>query len=232
MGHILIVEDDFKIRDIIKTYLSAYSHTFIEAKTGREGLDQWSQGRFDAVLLDVMMPEMDGWTVLREIRSQSSVPVILLTARDQERDKLFGFELGVDDYLVKPFSPKELMARLGVALRRSGVQAAIKQVEIGPLALDIEGRLVWLGGVSVKLTPKEYDLLVFLIQNPKRALARQQILDAVWGRDFFGDDRTVDTHVKVLRESLGPYKTCIATVWGVGYRFEPEILEVKTHESL
>lgn len=225
MANILIVEDDAKIRDIIKTYLTAYNHKYTETKNGREGLEAWQDNTYDLVLLDVMMPEMDGWTVLREIRAQSEVPVILLTARDQERDKLFGFELGVDDYLVKPFSPKELMARMGVALRRSGVTRPQNRMAFGPLEIDLEARQAQMGEVLLKLTPKEYELLVFFAQNPRRALARQQILDAVWGRDFFGDDRTVDTHVKLLREALGSSKHWIATVWGVGYRFEPEVGE-------
>ncbi len=228
MAHILVIEDDFKIRDIIKTYLKTYGHTYVEASNGREGLALWEPHTFEVVLLDVMMPELDGWTVLRTIRETSNVPIILLTARDQERDKLFGFELGVDDYLVKPFSPKELMARIQVALRRNGAKEVSDQLVLGPIRIDLRANQVYREEVLMRLSPKEYDLLIFLAQNPQHALTRQQILDGVWGLDFFGDGRTVDTHIKQLRESLGPYKHWIATVWGVGYRFEPE---VRAHED-
>lgn len=222
MAHVLIIEDDYKIRDIIKTYVKAYGYTFSEASNGQQGLEVWQNGNFDLVLLDVMMPELDGWTVLRVIRESSEVPVILLTARDQERDKLFGFELGVDDYIVKPFSPKELMARVKVALRRVNALQKSEAMDFGPIHIDLAGNQISKSGEVLRLSPKEYELLVFLAQNPQRALSRQQILDKVWGFDFYGDGRTVDTHIKQLREILGPLKHWIVTVWGVGYRFEPE----------
>lgn len=223
MLKILVIEDDPKIRDIIVTYLKRYDYDFTEAVDGRAGIDAFESANYDAVILDVMMPQMDGWTVLRTIREQSDIPVLLLTAREQERDKLFGFDLGADDYLTKPFSPKELLARLKVILRRSGAKVATPIMAFGTLLIDTEARQVSRDGIAIKLTPKEYDLLAFLAQNPRRALSRQQLLDSVWGMDFFGDDRTVDTHIKLLRENLGPYKHWIATVWGVGYRFEPEV---------
>lgn len=222
MQHILIAEDDPKIRDIIKTYSAAQGYRITEACNGKEALARLSEATFDAVILDVMMPYIDGWTVLRELRQTSKTPVILLTARGEEYDRLFGFELGVDDYVVKPFSPKELMARLKVVLRRAAPEQVPSQnLAFETLRMDLRARDVFVEDKRLKLTPKEFELLQFLMQNPHKALSRAQILDGVWGVDFYGEERTVDTHVKMLRENLGPLKHWLVTVWGVGYRFEP-----------
>lgn len=222
--NILIVDDEIKMRKLLKEYLAIEGYNIFEASNGNEAIEQFGMREYEAVLLDVMMPVVDGWTVLRTIRRSSDVPVIMLTARGEEYDKLFGFELGADDYMVKPFSPKELMARLKAVTKRN-----MKLKDTGAdgfsfegLRIDTSARAVYIDGTQVKMTPKEYELLIYLAENKNRALTRQQILDSVWGIDFFGDDRTVDTHVKVLRESLGAYKRMVSTVWGVGYKFHPE----------
>ncbi|HCO18246.1 MAG TPA: DNA-binding response regulator [Tissierellales bacterium] len=222
--NILIADDEIKMRKLLKEYLVIEGYNTFEASNGNEAIEQFELREYEAVLLDVMMPVVDGWTVLRTIRRSSEVPVIMLTARGEEYDKLFGFELGADDYMVKPFSPKELMARLKAVTKRN-----LKFKDTGAdgytfegLSFDTSARAVYIDGTQVKMTPKEYELLVYLAANKNRALTRQQILDGVWGIDFFGDDRTVDTHIKVLRESLGPYKSMVSTVWGVGYKFDPE----------
>lgn len=222
--NILIVDDEIKMRKLLKEYLAIEGYNIFEASNGNEAIEQFGMREYEAVLLDVMMPVVDGWTVLRTIRRSSDIPVIMLTARGEEYDKLFGFELGADDYMVKPFSPKELMARLKAVTKRN-----MKLKDTGAdgfvfegLRIDTSARAVYIDGTQVKMTPKEYELLIYLAENKNRALTRQQILDGVWGIDFFGDDRTVDTHVKVLRESLGTYKRMVSTVWGVGYKFDPE----------
>lgn len=212
------------MRELIKQYLVLEGFEYCEAKDGKEAIDLFVQGKYDAVILDVMMPKMDGWSVCREIRSTSDVPIIMLTARGEEYDKLFGFELGVDDYIIKPFSPKELMARLKAVIRRNKKaenQDTIEILKFGGLKINLTSRNVYVEEHIRKLTPKEYELLVYLVHNKNRALNRQQILDGVWGVDFFGDDRTVDTHIKMLRESIKEFKHYIVTVWGVGYKFEP-----------
>ncbi|HMM69352.1 MAG TPA: response regulator transcription factor [Gudongella oleilytica] len=222
--NILIADDEIKMRKLLKEYLALEGYNIFEASNGNEAIEQFDLREYKAVLLDVMMPVVDGWTVLRTIRRSSDVPVIMLTARGEEYDKLFGFELGADDYMVKPFSPKELMARLKAVTKRSlkYTDAGVDGYTFEGLRVDTNARAVFIDGVQVKMTPKEYELLVYLAANKNRALTRQQILDGVWGIDFFGDDRTVDTHIKVLRESLGPYKSMVSTVWGVGYKFDPE----------
>lgn len=222
--NILIADDEVKMRKLLKEYLLLEGYDIFEASNGEEAIEQFGMREYEAVLLDVMMPLVDGWTVLRTIRRSSDVPVVMLTARGEEYDKLFGFELGADDYMVKPFSPKELMARLKAVTKRNkkGRDNEAEGYEYEGLKIDTSARAVYIDGSQVKMTPKEYELLIYLAGNKNRALTRQQILDGVWGLDFFGDDRTVDTHVKVLRESLGPYKGMVSTVWGVGYKFDPE----------
>lgn len=222
--NILIADDEIKMRKLLKEYLLLEGYDTFEASNGEEAIEQFGMREYEAVLLDVMMPLVDGWTVLRTIRRSSDVPVVMLTARGEEYDKLFGFELGADDYMVKPFSPKELMARLKAVTKRNkkGRDNEAEGYEYEGLKIDTSARAVYIDGSQVKMTPKEYELLIYLAGNKNRALTRQQILDGVWGLDFFGDDRTVDTHVKVLRESLGPYKGMVSTVWGVGYKFDPE----------
>lgn len=221
MGNILVVDDDRKMRNLIKEYLLSEGYVCFEAENGKEAMDFFREREYKAVILDVMMPGIDGWTVLREIRRDSPVPVIMLTARGEEYDKLFGFELGADDYMVKPFSPRELMARLKVVIRRnSKAEEYENEFVFKGLQINFEGRSVHIDGESAKMTPKEFDLLEFLIRNRNRALTRQQILDGVWGVDYFGEDRTVDTHIKILRERLGDYKHIVETVWGVGYKLD------------
>jgi DNA-binding response OmpR family regulator len=221
---ILLADDEERIRDMIREYTSLEEFDIDEARDGVEALNAFRSKQYSLVILDVMMPGMDGWSVCREIRRISQVPVIMLTARGEEYDKLFGFELGVDDYIVKPFSPKEFLARIKAIIRRSsqaaqGMEGEGKAVFEG-LVVEFGPRNVYVDGKPVNLTPKEYELLNFIIHNMNRVFSREQLLNSVWGYDFTGDDRTVDTHVKMLRESLGSYRRFIATVWGTGYKFE------------
>lgn len=224
MPRILVVDDEDMMRNLITEYLAFEYYEWDEAEDGTKALELLKKNTYDVIILDVMMPKVDGWSVCREVRRQSMVPIIMLTARGEEYDRLFGFELGVDDYMVKPFSPKELMARLKVILRRSSdslnAGSAQERIIFEGLNIDISSRNVTVDGQTVKLTPKEYELLIYLVSNPNRAFSRQQILNGVWGYDYYGDDRTVDTHVKMLRESLKEYRKYIITVWGMGYKFE------------
>ena len=177
---------------------------------------------YDVIVMDIMMPRLDGYSACKEIRKTKNTPVIMLSARGEEYDKLFGFELGVDDYVVKPFSPKELMARIkAVSIRRSTVQPQVpERMTFEGLEIDIAGREVYVNGQKANMTPKEYDLLFYLVKNRNIALTRDKLLEEVWGYDFFGDDRTVDTHIKMLRNSLGEYRKFIVTLRGMGYKFE------------
>lgn len=221
---ILIVDDEELIRDMIKEYITVEGYDIDEASDGVDAINMFKTNKYSLVILDVMMPKMDGWTVLREIRRTSRVPVIMLTARGEEYDKLFGFELGVDDYIVKPFSPKELLARMKAIIRRSTFPAAQEVKEnksvFEGLIIDYDSHNVYVDNTLINLTPKEYELLNFFSKNPNKVFSREQLLEGVWGYDFTGDDRTVDTHVKMLRESLGAYRKFIVTVWGTGYKFE------------
>lgn len=221
---ILIVDDEELIRDMIKEYISIENYIVDEAGDGLEALDLFKQNKYAFVILDIMMPKMDGWSVCREIRKTSQVPIIMLSARGEEYDKLFGFELGVDDYIVKPFSPKELLARMKAIIRRSTSVAETAAegdiVSFEGLVIEFHSRNVYVDGKIINLTPKEYELLSFFVKNPNRVFSREQLLNSVWGFDFSGDGRTVDTHVKMLRESLAGYRTFIVTVWGTGYKFE------------
>jgi DNA-binding response OmpR family regulator len=221
MIKILLVDDDPHIRSIIREYAQAENWQFSEAGNGDEALKQLAAGEFALVVLDVMMPRLDGWAALKKIRQDSQVPVILLTARDEEYDHLLGFELGVDDYVGKPFSPRELIARIKALLKRSGALTQEQEILIfGSLRLDLAAHALTIDGAAVALTPKEYDLLAFFASRPGRAFTRDQLLNQVWGYDYFGDARTVDTHVRSLRDKLGACRNLIATVWGTGYRFE------------
>lgn len=225
--NILIADDEAGIRNIIKEYMFLENYQVTEAVDGVDALNHFKNKPFDLIILDVMMPKMEGWTVCREIRKTSRVPIIMLTARGEEYDKLFGFEMGVDDYMVKPFSPKELMARVKALLLRSQFQQPIEieknEIVMDALRLDFDGRAIYLNDLLLSMTPKEYDLLAFLIQNPKKVFSREQLLTSVWGYDFLGDDRTVDTHVKMVREHLKDYRKWLVTVWGIGYKFDPEV---------
>jgi len=221
-GRILIVDDEELIRDLIKEYISLEMFSIEEAADGREALKLFQQNNYDLIILDVMMPKLDGWSVCREIRKTSQVPIIMLTARGEEYDKLLAFELGVDDYIVKPFSPKELLARMKAIIRRSSAVMGepAERVSFEGLIIEFDSRNVYVDAEQITLTPKEYELLSFFARNTNRVFSREQLLDSVWGYDFIGDSRTVDTHIKMLRESLGIYRKFIVTVWGTGYKFE------------
>lgn len=221
MINILLVDDDQHIRTIVREYAQAENWQFFEAGDGVSALEIFQKNSFDLVLLDVMMPRLDGWATLKQIRNTSQVPVILLTARAEEYDRLLGFELGVDDYVSKPFSPRELVARMKALLKRSGALGLAETVHrYNELELDIAAHKVLIRGETVALTPKEFDLLAFFSSRPHQVFTRDQLLNQIWGYEYYGDARTVDTHIRSLREKLGEYRTLIATVWGTGYRFE------------
>ena len=225
MPHILIVDDEENIRAIIKKYALFEGYEVSEAADGMEAVELCRKNRYDLLILDVMMPELDGFSACREIRKTQDVPVIMLSARGEEYDRIHGFELGVDDYVVKPFSPRELMMRVAAVLKR-GSRPAVEEtpqrevLRIEGLTIDFTGRIVLVDGERVDLSPKEYDLLFYMARNRGIALTREMLITNVWGYDFYGDDRTLDTHIKLLRRSLGPYARLIVTLRGVGYRFE------------
>ena len=222
MAKILIVDDEQKIREVIREYSEFNGYETEEAADGMTAVGLCKLNEYDLIILDVMMPKLDGFSVCKEIRTFSDVPIIILSARSEEYDKLLGFELGIDDYVVKPFSPKELMARVNAVLtRRAGKRPAVSQVmEFGGLSVNVAARTVSVDGEKVELTPKEYELLFYLVENRNIALSRDKLLSDIWGYDFFGDDRTIDTHIKNLRNNLGPYRDFIVTIRGVGYKFE------------
>jgi DNA-binding response OmpR family regulator len=205
----------------VKTYAEIEGYLCFEASDGKETLEKLTNHSFDLILLDVMMPGKDGFQTLSEIRGSCNTPVIMITARKEEYDKLFGFNLGADDYIAKPFSPKELMARIKAVLKRSS-QFQFEKIVYGDLEVNVFSHTVTIKGNPLPLTPKEFDLLVYLTKNNHIALSRESILEGVWGFDYFGDTRTVDTHIKSLRERLGDYRELIQTVWGVGYKFDYE----------
>lgn len=221
MYNILIVDDEERIRDILKEYFDFEKFSYSEASDGAAAIDMVKNNSFDLVILDIMMPKIDGFTALREIRKFSDVPVIMLSARGEEYDKLFGFEMGVDDYITKPFSPKEVVARIKALLKRSGASAPSGGVIALPgIEIDESGRKVMVDGKPIEMTPKEYDILLYMAKNINVVLSREKILEKIWGYEFFGDDRTVDTHIKMLRNSISPYRDYIKTVWGIGYKLE------------
>lgn len=215
---VLIVDDEEGIRSVIKEYCLYEHFEYFEASNGVEALTILNENKIDIIILDIMMPKMDGYSTLKEIRKQYNIPVIILSARSEEYDKLLGFELGVDDYLTKPFSPKELMARIKAITNRN--KGDNEKYILDSLELDYRGHKVTIDKKELRLTPKEYELLCFFIQNKGIALSRETLLSKVWGYDFFGDDRTIDTHIKMLRNNLGKYRDLIVTVRGVGYKFE------------
>lgn len=219
MAKILIVDDEEKIREVIKEYAHFTGYETEESCDGMDALNKISTNKFDLVIMDVMMPKLDGYTAVKEIRKNSNVPIIMLSARVEEYDKLFGFEMGVDDYVTKPFSPKELMARVSAILKRTtGAKREI--IKSDGLEIDMAGRSVFVDGKKAEMTPKEYELLFYLVENNGIAISREKLLSNVWGYDFYGDDRTVDTHVKMLRSSLGKYRDKIITLRGLGYKIE------------
>ena len=220
MYRILIADDEAGIRQLIKKYAEFEGHEVFEAADGMEAVQLCRSREFDIVILDVMMPELDGFSVCRELRKTSDTPVIMLSARGEEYDRIHGFELGVDDYVVKPFSPKELMLRVEAVLKRARPGSSHSVVSIGELTVDFTARTVTLAGSPVALSPKEYELLFYMVRNRGIALSRETLINNIWGYDFYGDDRTLDTHIKLLRRSLGDYARLIVTLRGVGYRFE------------
>ena len=223
MAKILVCDDDKDIVEAIDIYLTQEGYEVLKAYDGDEAIKVLKRNEVDLLIMDVMMPDLDGFSACREIRKHSNVPILMLSARGEEYDKLHGFELGIDDYVVKPFSPKELMMRVAAILKRSSIQTDTREtVEIGELKVDFTARRVTLGDRVLELSPKEYDLLFYLVRNRGIALTREKLLSEIWGYDFFGDDRTLDTHIKLLRRQLGPYADRITTLRGVGYRFEQE----------
>ena len=224
MKKLLIVDDEDGIREVIKEYAEFSGYAAEEAADGMSAIGMVKLNDYDLIIMDIMMPKLDGFSAVKEIQKIKNIPVIMLSARGEEYDKLFGFELGIDDYVVKPFSPKELMARVNAVLSRMDASernlSATETFE--GLEVNIAARTITVDGRRVELTPKEYDLLFYMIQHRNIALSREKLLEDIWGYDFFGDDRTIDTHVKNLRNSLGPYRKFIVTLRGVGYKFEYE----------
>ena len=228
MYRILVVDDEENIREVIKEYAEFEGHQVSEACDGMQAIEMVKNNDYDIIIMDVMMPRLDGYSACKEIRKIKQIPVLMLSARGEEYDKLFGFEIGIDDYVVKPFSPKEVMARVNAIVKRNqgAKQApaapAPETVKFGGLEINFTSRDVYIDGVKANLTPKEYDLLFYLVRNKNIALTRNQLLEEVWGYDFFGDDRTIDTHIKMLRNNLGPYRNYIVTLRGMGYKFEAD----------
>lgn len=223
MSKLLIVDDEFGIREIIKKYASFEGFETAEAEEGMQAVEMALKEDYDLIIMDVMMPELDGFSACREIRKHKKTPIIMLSARGEEYDRIHGFELGVDDYVVKPFSPRELMMRIGAVIKRS--QNSKDEGDVFTykgLTVDFSARIVTIDKERINMTPKEYDLFFYMVKNRGLALTRETLISKVWGYDFFGDDRTLDTHIKLLRKSLGEYSSCVVTLRGVGYRFEAE----------
>lgn len=227
MYKILVADDEEMIRKIILKYAVFEGHSVTEASDGMEAVSLCREGGFDILIIDIMMPELDGFSACREIRKFSDIPIIMLSARGEEYDKINGFELGIDDYVVKPFSPKELMLRVDAVMKR--VSAAGKEKSgndiytLGELSVDLDARIVYVKGKRVELSPKEYDLFFYMLRNKNIALSREKLISEVWGYDYYGDDRTLDTHIKLLRRSLGDCAKYIVTLRGMGYRFDTNV---------
>ncbi len=228
MYNILVVDDEARIRSIIKKYAEFEGYSVIEAADGMEAVHLCRTQEFDIVIMDIMMPELDGFSACREIRKTSNIPIIMLSARGEEYDRINGFELGIDDYVVKPFSPKELMLRIEAVMKRVRRTTAentkkenlVIELDNGGLRADLTARIVLIDGEKIDMSPKEYDLFFYMLENRNVALTREKLISDVWGYDFFGDVRTLDTHIKLLRKSLGKYADLIVTLRGVGYRFD------------
>ena len=223
MAKILIVDDEAKIREVIREYAEFNHYETGEAEDGMQAVNRCLNDHYDLVIMDIMMPKLDGYSACKEIRKDKDIPIIMLSARGEEYDKLFGFELGIDDYVVKPFSPKELMARVAAVLARRNAsenQTPSAELASGGLVVNKNSRTVTIDGKRIDVTLKEYELLVYLMENKNIALSRDKLLQDIWGYDFFGDDRTIDTHIKNLRGRLGDYRDKITTVRGIGYKFE------------
>lgn len=225
MYKILVVDDEEKIRELIGKYAKFEGHSVDFATDGMEAVEKCRENSYDVIIMDIMMPNLDGFSACREIRKKSDVPILMLSARGEEYDKINGFELGVDDYVVKPFSPKELMLRVEAIMKRTQKSETVQDVDIykkDGLEVNFTARRVYVDGEEVNLSPKEYDLLFYMIKNKDIALTREKLINKVWGYDFFGGDRTLDTHIKLLRKSLGKYAAYIVTLRGVGYRYSDE----------
>lgn len=221
MSNILVVDDEKMIRNVVKEYAEFEGDTVVEAENGMQAIELCKNKDFDIIIMDVMMPKLDGFSACKEIRKIKEIPVIMLSARGEEYDKLFGFEMGIDDYVVKPFSPKELMARVKAVLKRNQKKSdGSETYNFNGLEINMISREVKVDGNRIAMTPKEYDLLFYLVKNKNIALSREKLLEEVWGYDFYGDDRTVDTHIKMLRNSIGKYRNYIVTLRGMGYKFE------------
>ena len=224
--NILVVDDEMRIRDIIRKYAEFEGHRISEAADGMDAVHMARNNEYDIIIMDIMMPELDGFSACREIRKTSNVPIIMLSARAEEYDRINGFEVGVDDYVTKPFSPKELMLRIDAIMKRAKSSAAEisknKVIELldGGLVVDMDARIIYVNGKRTEMSPKEYDLFFFFLENKNIALSREKLICGVWGYDFYGDGRTLDTHVKLLRKTLGEYGKMIVTLRGMGYRFE------------
>ena len=220
---ILIVDDESRMRKLIKDFLEREGYYVLEAADGLEAIDTFYEDKDVAlIILDVMMPRMDGWEVCREVRKNSNIPIMMLTARSEERDELRGFELGVDEYIAKPFSPKILVARVNALIKRATGLAKDAGLSVGGIEIDKAAHIVKIDGEEIELSVKEFDLLVYFLENQKIALTREKILNNVWNYDYFGDARTIDTHVKKLRSKMGEKGNYIKTIWGMGYKFEVE----------
>ena len=228
MYNILIVDDEEMIRKLIRKYAEFDGFTVTEAVDGMDAVNKFNHGDFDIIIMDIMMPELDGFSACRKIRETSDVPIIMLSARGEEYDKINGFEIGIDDYVIKPFSPKELMLRVMAVMKRASQKNKKKEeskneiisLANGGLIADITARIVYIDGERIDMSPKEYELFFYMLKNKNIALSRDKLLSDVWGYDFFGDDRTLDTHIKILRKTLGKYSDFIVTIRGMGYRFE------------
>lgn len=222
MSRILIVDDEANIRDLIKKYAKFENYEVDEATNGMEAIEKVDNNQYDIIIMDVMMPELDGFSAIKEIRKKYDIPTIVLSARGEEYDRLHGFDLGIDDYVVKPFSPKELLMRVSAILTRYNSKGTKNSNlwQYKDLKIDDNARIVYVNNNRIEMTPKEYNLLMYLINNENKVVTREQLLSQIWGYDFFGDDRTLDTHMKLLRKKLGEYGQCIVTLRGVGYRFE------------
>ena len=217
---VLIVDDEDMIRNVLKEYVEFEGNEAFEAADGMEAVKMCRENDFDIILMDIMMPKLDGFSAVKEIKKIKNIPVIMLSARGEEYDKLFGFEIGADDYVTKPFSPKEVMARIHAVLKRGAQETQSDVVTFEGLTIDMVGRNVYVDGEKAELTPKEYEILFYFVKNKGIALTREKLLMDVWGFDFYGDDRTVDTHIKMLRSNLKQYRKFIVTLRGLGYKFE------------
>lgn len=217
--NILIVDDEKLLRDVVKEYCLKENYKVFEAENGLDALEVVENNSIDLIVLDIMMPKMDGYTFFKELKNKENIPTIILSARNDEYDKLLGFDLGIDDYLTKPFSPRELMARIKAILKRTKLNNLDSTFTYKGLKIDFTGRVLYIDDKEVYLTPKEFDLLSYFVKNPNKAITRDELLNKVWGYDYFGDDRTIDSHIKILRNNLSEYRDLIITIRGIGYKF-------------